>query len=219
MVWRIRLNTLATAQRAQQIVLFAIVTAGVWVVGYNAYGDWALKAQSSAPAAQAAPTGSVRQQLPISQLVEAHLFGQRRKAVTAAVKEAQVAPETRLRLQLRGVFAHSDPTQSRALVAEQGKSAKYYRLGDSLASGAILHAVATEHVVLDRNNQLETLSFNANKSASGKRQVATRTTPNQRVKSFLAEPAADAAKKIASTQQRTESIKDRLMRLREARDL
>ena len=200
-------------------MLFAIITAGAGATGYNVYGDWVLKVYKSPQSELVPPAGSVRQQLPIRQLVEAHLFGHARQSATAESIETTIAPETRLRLQLRGVFAHSDQTQSRVLIAEQGKSAKYYRLGDSLSGDAILHAVATEHVILNRKGQLETLSFAANKSASGNRQVTTRKDPSDKMHSFAPEPTADSTTKIASTKKRTESIKDRLTRLREARDL
>ena len=200
-------------------MLLVIITAGVSATGYNVYGDWALNVYKSPQSEQLPPAGSVRQQLPIRRLVEAHLFGRARRSATAEPIETTIAPETRLRLQLRGVFFHTDQTQSRALIAEKGKSAKYYRLGDSLSGDAILHAVATEHVILNRKGQLETLNFAANKVASGNRQVTKRKTPSDKMNSFAAEPTADSTTKIASTEKRTESIKDRLMRLREARDL
>ncbi len=196
-----------------------VLTLGIGGVSWGVYQDWLVSSTTQTIASQSVPVSASTSQVLISALVSTHLFGQPQRRSAAEPIETTIAPETRLRLQLRGVFAHSDHMQSRALIAEQGKSAKYYRLGDTLASGAILHAVATEHVVLNRNGQLETLSFDANKSASGNRQVATINTPNDRKSTFTAAPTVDPAKKLVSTQQRTESIKDRLMRLRDARDL
>ncbi|MGD8527006.1 MAG: type II secretion system protein GspC [Thioalkalispiraceae bacterium] len=84
-----------------------------------------------------------------------HLFG---KAEAPAVVDAPiVAPETRLQLKLKGVFASSDPRQAFAIIADSKNQDKAYRLGSSVSGGAVLHAVYPDRVILKRNGRLETL--------------------------------------------------------------
>jgi len=219
MDWAINLSSLSSSSSMRRVLWAIVLIVGTGGLSWSGYQDWLIASPTKAIVGQSAPASVRTSQVSISALVSAHLFGQPQQSASAEPIETTIAPETRLRLQLRGVFAHSDQTQSRALIAEQGKSAKYYRLGDSLSGDAILHAVATEHVILNRKGQLETLNFAANKSASGNRQVTARKDPSDKTNSFAEEPTADSVEKIVSTQQRTESIKDRLIRLREARDL
>jgi len=219
MVWPINLNSSGLSALTIRALWVIVLTIGVGGVSWSGYQDWLINSPTEAIASQSAPVSVSTRQVSISALVSAHLFGQPQQRSAAEPIETTNAPETRLRLQLRGVFAHSDPALSRVLISAQGKSAKYYRLGDSLSGGATLEAVAAEHVVLNRDGQLETLSFKSNKSALGNPQLAARKIPDEKKSSRSIDPTVDSTKKLASTQQRTESIKDRLKRLREARDL
>ena len=82
-----------------------------------------------------------------------HLFGKTQVPKSSA---APVAPETRLNLTLRGVFA-TDEEDSMAIIASGGTNEKYYRIGDSIMGGTTLKAVYADRVLLERNNRLETL--------------------------------------------------------------
>jgi len=219
MVWPINFDSPSSSALMIRALWVTVLTLGIGSVSWSGYQDWLTGSTTEAIASQSVPVSVSTRQVSISALVSAHLFGQPQQRSAAEPIETTNAPETRLRLQLRGVFAHSDPALSRVLISAQGKSAEYYRLGDSLSGGATLEAVAAEHVVLNRDGQLETLSFKTNKSALGNPQLATRNIPGEKKSSSSIDPTVDSTKKLASTQQRTESIKDRLKRLREARDL
>jgi len=67
------------------------------------------------------------------------------------------APETRLRLELLGLFQHSTPDMARAIIAEQGKDAELFRPGDKVPGNAELVEVLGDRVILRRQGQLETL--------------------------------------------------------------
>lgn len=83
------------------------------------------------------------------------LFG---RAEAPPVQDAPiVAPETRLQLKLKGVFASSDPLQAFAIISDNKNQDKAYRLGSTVSGGAILHAVYADRVILKRNGRLETL--------------------------------------------------------------
>jgi len=116
------------------------------------------------------------------------LFGQ---VKTRAIKLAstQVVPRTNLQLILFGVFAANEKDGiSGAIVAEKGKRANYYRVGEMLPGEAKLAEVFDDHILLNRNGKFETLYFekndgNKNKIASVKniasRSLQTISTPKQ----------------------------------------
>jgi len=83
------------------------------------------------------------------------LFGE----VTEQVVEQVSAPETRLNLELQGVFTHENPALSSAIIAERGKSGELFSIGDRVPGNALLHAVESDHVLIKRGNRLEKLLF------------------------------------------------------------
>ena len=85
-----------------------------------------------------------------------HLFGDAEKQ---PVIQQQVidAPETRLRLSLKGVFASSNPKQALAIIAASKGEDKIYNIGDKVSGGALLHAVYDDRIILKRKGKLETL--------------------------------------------------------------
>lgn len=215
MDWLVANASNLTARLAQAPGLMAIAFLGAGAIGWNAYQDWQLSETKTTIAQTITPTRISTEPILITQLVEAHFFGQRdQKTDKAASTKPVDTPETRLRLKLHGVFAHSNHEQSRALIAEQDKSAKYYRLGDSLPGGATLDAVSGEYVTLNRGGVLETLSFKANRNESGASLAgkSNRNTPANRTA-----PSTQNAE--LASQQNTDSIRERLKRLRKAKEL
>ena len=69
------------------------------------------------------------------------------------------APETRLRLELLGVFQHPDPAVASAIIAEQGRDASLYHPGDSVPGNATLEEVYADQVILNRMGQREALKL------------------------------------------------------------
>lgn len=85
-----------------------------------------------------------------------HLFGDAKKQPVVQQKVID-APETRLRLSLKGVFASSNPKQALAIIAASKGEDKTYHIGDKVSGGALLHAVYDDRIILKRNGKLETL--------------------------------------------------------------
>ncbi len=111
-------------------------------------------------------------------LASLHLFG------TAAEKKGKAAvtedaPDTRLRLILRGVFAATDETMARAIISEPGGEEKYYAVGSDLPGGAVLREIAADRVILQtRAGRMETLRLPKEFGGSGRvarSRVSTRT--------------------------------------------
>lgn len=85
-----------------------------------------------------------------------HLFGDAKKQAVTPQKIIN-APETRLRLKLKGVFASTDTEQALAIISNSKDKDKIYLIGDEVTIGVSLHAVYTDRVILKRNGKLETL--------------------------------------------------------------
>jgi general secretion pathway protein C len=90
------------------------------------------------------------------QLSQLDLFG---LVAKTASPMAQDAPETRLNLELQGIFISENPAHSSAIIAEKNKSGKLFRVGDKLPGNAYLHAVRPDHILLRRGSRLEKLMF------------------------------------------------------------
>jgi general secretion pathway protein C len=114
------------------------------------------------------PGGASLQQLKNSYQLW-HLFGRKEQAKSQPAQIKQQAPRTRLSLQLMGVVVSDTEEDSGAIIAEQGKSAEYYKVNDTIAAVAKLVNVYTDHVLLSRKGSLEKLSFDD--SATDKRTI------------------------------------------------
>ncbi|MFT4712941.1 MAG: general secretion pathway protein C, partial [Candidatus Azotimanducaceae bacterium] len=84
------------------------------------------------------------------------------------------APETKLNLELQGVFNADVAEDSTAIVAELNKNGELYRIGDRLPGNAILDSVFADHILIRRGAKLEKLLFSDSKI----RQQFTRTSSN-----------------------------------------
>lgn len=93
-----------------------------------------------------------------------HLFGQPPDDFQAAA-QTETLPETRLSLELVGVFVADDATSSAALIAAKGEQPKKYRVGDRMAGNAKLAAVLKDHVVISRGGVREQIRFTEGKGA------------------------------------------------------
>lgn len=80
----------------------------------------------------------------------------------------ETAPETGLTLTLHGVFLAAQAKTSSAILSEDGDSAELYRVGDTLPGNAELVAVEPRRILLKRNGEVESLSFEDEGVAFGK---------------------------------------------------
>ena len=110
-------------------------------------------ASSPAPAQSAA--SKIESAARLSTISHLHLFG--KMDVAEKVDAPIVAPETRLQLKLKGVFAANEPEQAFAIISDSKNNDKSYRVGSKVVGGAVLHAVYPDRVILKRNGRLETL--------------------------------------------------------------
>lgn len=92
------------------------------------------------------------------QIANLHLFGQALEDQQRVVD----APDTRLNLALRGVYATGND-QALAIIASNGSNEKFYRLGDAIVGGGVLKAVYGDRVILEHNQRMETLRLPRNR--------------------------------------------------------
>ncbi|WP_303907943.1 type II secretion system protein GspC [Thiohalomonas denitrificans] len=104
-----------------------------------------------------AETSSI--QLGLEEVADLHLFGERTRQHQPAVAAPIDAPETRLNLVLRGLFAADRPDQGAAIIADSRGNEKFYLNGDHLPGGAQLKEVHVDRVILARGGRFETLKL------------------------------------------------------------
>jgi general secretion pathway protein C len=95
----------------------------------------------------------VRPGVDAQKVVSAHLFGI--AATEAGAQDPANAPLSSANLVLAGTIASQDPKHGVAIITDGGPS-KVYSVGDNV-SGATLHSVYLDHVILNRAGVLETL--------------------------------------------------------------
>jgi general secretion pathway protein C len=95
----------------------------------------------------------VRSGVDVQKVVSAHLFGV--ATVEPGAQDPATAPLSSANLVLAGTIASQDPKHGVAIITDGGPS-KVYSVGDNV-SGATLHSVYLDHVILDRAGVLETL--------------------------------------------------------------
>lgn len=87
------------------------------------------------------------------------IFGRPFNQVPVAEVVRRSAPETRLNLSLQGVMMAQRPEDSGAIVAGSNGVTEHYRVGDTLPGSAQLAEVEINRVLIRRNGQYESLSF------------------------------------------------------------
>jgi general secretion pathway protein C len=91
----------------------------------------------------------------IAAITSTHLFG----TAPIAASNGANAPQTNMPLVLTGVIAANNPNDGLAILGPSAMATKVYAVGDNIPGGARLHAVLSDHVLLDRDGRLEALTL------------------------------------------------------------
>lgn len=127
-----------------------IVADGVWFMLGSAETELRER-----PSLNATPIAGERRVATAAEIAALELFGRADQAEVAAVD----APETRLQLELHGVFLATAEADSSAIVAERNREGKLVFVGDRMPGNAELVRVLEDRIVLRRGGTLETLRF------------------------------------------------------------
>ena len=95
----------------------------------------------------------------INDIVSRNLFGVADANAKPVEAATTAAVETRLPLELHGVFVAEVAEDSAAIVAQKGKPGVLYNIGEQLPGNAELVEVHSDHIVLRRAGVRETLTF------------------------------------------------------------
>jgi general secretion pathway protein C len=154
------LNTLATSlvEPARWLAVFGIAyTLAMSVLFFVSGPAGSALTMSSGTSASPLPAPTANS---VNAILSRNLFGV--AGATAAIDGATAEVETRLPLQLLGVFVAeqgSANADSAAIVAQKGKPGELYQIGDLLPGNAELIEVHPQHIVLRRAGARETLRF------------------------------------------------------------
>ena len=118
--------------------------------------DLAGAGRAPSPGIIAAASRAQRAPVDIAAITNSHLFG---VAPLPTGGNAANAPQTSMPLVLTGVIAANDPQDGLAILGPSVAATKVYAVGDNIPGGARLHAVFSDHVLLERNGGLEALAL------------------------------------------------------------
>ena len=148
-----------------------------WLLVPSSGGD-AVVAMPPPPAQQGQSSSSGTD---VQQIANASLFGKADPADEPAVVEDTLGPvdETSLRqLSLLGTHASADESLAVAFIDGTNETDQIFHIGDPVASGATLHAVYPDRVILNERGELTSLSlpreFAESSAASVRRSSTTR---------------------------------------------
>ncbi|MGH8299194.1 MAG: type II secretion system protein GspC [Steroidobacteraceae bacterium] len=112
--------------------------------------------RAPSPGMIAAASRVQRSSVDIAAITNTHLFG---VSPTAAGAGDVNAPQTSMPLVLTGVIAANDPREGLAILGPSVAATQVYAVGDNIPGGARLHAVLTDHVLLERDGRIEALAL------------------------------------------------------------
>ena len=170
--------------QTRRVILVINLLLIVWIASILASLTWELLSPDAAiePVEAVADAAAVQvnpdRQL-ISQMPGWHLMGVARQSSAPVQASTPVtAPETKLKLILRGVLASNDPDNARAIIADPRGKELQYGLGDTLPGNAELSEVHPDRIILKRNGRFETLRLP--KTEKGSTRVASRSVSARR---------------------------------------
>ena len=152
---------------ARNVVLIILLVAIAWSLHESFYFFMFPPEEKSAQLPNDLGTNTIPDEGSIDHITSLNLFGDASRAQlnsTAPVTESLA--ETRLNLELIGVFAASDddPQDSAALISEKRGTAKLFRINERVPGNATLIEVFADRVVIERSGKRELLRFPTTKS-------------------------------------------------------
>ena len=128
----------------------------------------------------------------ISQMPAWHLMGVAKQGNQPVQTTTSLdAPETKLKLILKGALASTDPEHARAIIADPRGKELQYAVGEKLPGNAELSEIHADRIILKRNGRFETLRLPKDKKSSNT--VASR--------SVRARPTASPQRRLNNARQ------------------
>ena len=166
----------------------------------------------SAPATTPATSGAADGGADVQSIAASHIFGIAAsgpaKEPAAVIEVTENLNDTRLtNLALKGTMAATPAEEAIAIIADGGDEEKVYSIGDAVTSGATLHAVYPDRVVLNENGVLTNLKlpkeFSDSSSAMAMRRSAVTSVrasePTDSIQAVVAQNVSQLADIIRPT--------------------
>jgi general secretion pathway protein C len=179
---------LMQSAQMRRVILVINVLLVIWIASQLASLTWSFlapaeKATPAVVATVAAPVQRNEERELIRQIPGWHLMGvvsQQAAPVRAAAPIE--APDTRLKLVLRGALSSDDPEHARAIIADPRGKEDQYAIGDTLPGNAELSEVHPDRVILMRNGRYETLRLPQDRQQKNNRVSAMNTSSRSSVR-------------------------------------
>jgi general secretion pathway protein C len=198
------LNNWLRPERSGQLARLVNILLVVWLAWMLAGLSWLLFPEpESLPEAQPgvgrpAPVQRQQPRIDEQQIAGWHIFGVAGEEKPVAQPATVDAPDTSLKLTLRGVFASDDPAEARAIVGDPRGKEEHYSVGDPLPGNATLTEIHPDRIILERNGRYETLRLPRDLTPAAGGNTAARSRPRS------AGAGNTAAKAAAFTRYRNE---------------
>ncbi len=88
-----------------------------------------------------------------------HLMGEPQKTLIETQQKAEKLQETRLDLELRGVFDSQGPMLGGAVIETGTREPGFFQIGDLIAEDVTFAAIEGQTIIIDRNGKMEKLSY------------------------------------------------------------
>jgi general secretion pathway protein C len=149
-------------ERSAQVARVVNILLVIWLAWLLAGLSWLVVPEpESQPGSTLAgvpvPVPTSKPRVDERQIAAWHVFGEAGEDKPVQKVAAVEAPETSLKLTLRGVFASDDPKDARAIIGDPRGQEKHYAVGDPLPGGAKLSEIYPDRIILERNGRYETL--------------------------------------------------------------
>ena len=173
---------LMQSPQMRRVILVVNVLLVIWIASQLARLTWGFlaPAEEAAPAVVATVAAPVQRNEElelIRQIPDWHLMGVVSQQAAPVREAAPIeAPDTRLKLVLRGALSSDDPEHARAIIADPRGKEDQYAIGDNLPGNAELSEVHPDRVILKRNGRYETLRLPQDQQPKNTRVSALNTS-------------------------------------------
>ncbi len=162
-------------ERSGQLARLVNVLLVIWLASLLASLSWLIWPEPESvelTAVVAAPVRSQQPRMDERQIAEWHIFGVAGEEKSVKPEAVVNAPETRLKLTLKGLFASDESGGGWAIIGDPKGKELSYSIGDPVPGGAKLSEIHSDRLILERNGRYETLRLPRDRSGAAGRNNA-----------------------------------------------
>ncbi len=210
-------NNMLIGESGPKVLLLALCV-GLSLLGIQGYVDSRILAGGVDPLGVevGVNTGADSDTLDLAAIIALNMMGGA-TGTAASTATIETIPDTRLDLQLHGIFASNGERLAGAVIAQARGESGFYRIGDEIADDVSLHAVAADSVVLKRGGALETLRYpeKTDAAATTPRVASRRVRGDNVANQEVTPPGTGDGGSSEQNNQRATQLRERLQQLRQ----